>query len=71
VELREELDRRDRSHVQIVVADCGPGGGFQTPDLVQWLQEDAALSAAAAAVGLHYPDSILPARQVGVGGDGL
>jgi hypothetical protein len=29
VELREELDRRGKVHVQIVAGDCGPGAGYQ------------------------------------------
>lgn len=74
-----------------MVADCGPGSGYQTPDLVQvsagppvacwragqlltappspclplppqWMQQNASLSGATAVVGLHYPNSILPAN---------
>ena len=57
LDLRAELDRRGKPHVKLVVADCGPGAGFQTPELVQWMQSNTSLSKAAAAVGLHYPNS--------------
>ena len=62
LDLRAELDRRGKPHVKLVVADCGPGAGFQTPELVQWMQSNTSLSEAAAAVGLHYPNSIMPGR---------
>ena len=63
--LREELDKRGLTTTQIVVGDCGPGGGFQSPGLAAKLQPNASvdLSKIADVVGLHYPVSIMPVAK--------
>ena len=59
--LRQELDRRGKPHVKLVVADCGPN--FQTSySQLHDFFHNKTLSASAAAIGLHYPNSIMPAR---------
>ncbi len=59
--LRQELDRRGKQHVQLVVADCGPN--YQTSYAqLDGFFHNKTLSSAAAAIGLHYPNSIMPGR---------
>lgn len=63
VALREELDRRGLQATKIVVGDSGPGGGYQSPGIEKKIAGNRGLSAAATAVGFHYPVSILPPRD--------
>jgi hypothetical protein len=60
--LRAELDERGLLATQIVVGDCGPGDGFQSPGLAAKLLPNASvdISQVADVVGLHYPVSIMP-----------
>ena len=61
VHLRAELNRRGKQHVQLVVADCGPNFQTKAAELTDFFHNKTT-SATAGAVGLHYPNSILPAR---------
>ncbi len=61
VNLRAELNRRGKQHVQLVVADCGPNFQTKATQLTDFFHNKTT-SATAGAVGLHYPNSILPAR---------
>ena len=65
VMLRDELDKRGLTSTEIVVGDCGPGSGFQSPGLATKLQPNATvdLSKIADVVGLHYPVSIMPVAK--------
>jgi hypothetical protein len=62
VDFRRTLDARGFSGVRIAVGDCGPGPGYQTPDITERIKGDPALNAAASIVGLHYPVSIMPVQ---------
>ena len=59
--LRNELDRRGKQHVKIVVADCGPNYQTQESQLTTFFA-NATLNASASVIGLHYPNSIMPGR---------
>jgi hypothetical protein len=63
--LRAELDKRGLNATKIVVGDCGPGGGFQSPGLATKLLPNASvdISQLADVVGLHYPVSIMPVAR--------
>lgn len=71
IDLRRQLDARGFQHVQLVGADCGPGPGYQTPDILERIKNDAALDEALFAVGFHYPVSIMPAQRNRTFYDGL
>lgn len=63
---RQALDSRNLTATKIVVGDCGPGGGFQSPGLFDKLQpgtKPVDLSQIADVVGLHYPVSIMPVAE--------
>ena len=59
--LRQELDRRSKQHVRLVVADCGPNYQTSESQLTEFFA-NSTLAPAAAAIGLHYPNSIMPGR---------
>jgi hypothetical protein len=63
--LRAELDKRGLTETKIVVGDCGPGGGFQSPGLAPKLLRNSSvdISKVADVVGLHYPVSIMPVAR--------
>lgn len=63
VAFRSAMDRSGFGSVQLAVADCGPGPGYQTPDISERIQASAALDAAAAIVGHHYPVSSMPVES--------
>lgn len=59
---------------RIVVGDCGPGDGFQSPGISDRLQANSSvdLTRVADVVGFHYPVSIKPvAVEPGTAGGDL
>jgi hypothetical protein len=74
VSLRAALDRRQLNATKIVVGDCGPGEGYQSPGIADKLQTNATvdLTHVADVVGFHYPVSIKPvAKEPGSSGGDL
>ena len=63
--LRKELDQRGLTDTKIVVGDCGPGAGFQSPGLAAKLQPNASvdLSSTVDVVGLHYRTTMMLSRS--------